>query len=96
MIFFYAFHLPVSWEKTVVLLLATCFGTAIPAAPGYIGTFDYFSKMALVLYGVNESVAASFAITTHFMSIVPLTLVGIIFVYPAMSRLLKSPKAKSC
>ncbi|OGT42163.1 MAG: hypothetical protein A3F13_05020 [Gammaproteobacteria bacterium RIFCSPHIGHO2_12_FULL_40_19] len=92
---FYAFHLPVSWEKIVVLLLATCFGTAIPAAPGYIGTFDYFSKMALVLYGVDQSVAASFAIATHFMSLVPFTLLGILFVYPAMSRLVKSPKAKS-
>ena len=95
-IFFYAFHLPVSFGKIVVLLLATCFGTAIPAAPGYIGTFDYFSKMALVLYGVNASIAASFAIATHFMSIVPFTLFGIIFVYPAMSRLMKSTKAKSC
>ena len=92
----YAFGLPVSWDEIVVLLLATCFGTAIPAAPGYIGTYDYFSKLALMLYGVNASVAASFAIATHFLSIVPFTLIGIIFVYPAMSRLMKSSKAKSC
>lgn len=93
-IFLYAFHLPVTWEKTVVLVLATSFGTAIPAAPGYIGTFDYFSKMALVLYGVNQSMAASFAIGTHFMSIVPITLLGIIFIYPVMYRLMKSAKGR--
>lgn len=94
-IFFHAFHIPVTWEKIVVLVLATSFGTAIPAAPGYIGTFDYFSKMALVLYGVNQSVAASFAIATHFMSIVPFTLLGIIFVYPVMHRLMKATKGKA-
>lgn len=92
---FYAFHLPVSWERITVLMLATCLGTAIPAAPGYIGTFDYFSKMALMLYGVKESVAISFALATHFMSIVPLTLIGMIFVYPAMGRLLKSKQASA-
>jgi hypothetical protein len=86
----YAFHLPVSWEKAVVILLATSFGVAIPAAPGYVGTYDYFAKMALVLYGVNASVAASFAIVTHVVSIVPLTLIGILFVYPALGRLMKS------
>lgn len=90
LIAFLAFHLPVSWQCIIVLLLATCFGTAIPAAPGYIGTFDYFTKIALTIYGVNSSVAVSFAIATHFMSIVPLTVVGIIFVYPVLGKLLKS------
>jgi uncharacterized protein (TIRG00374 family) len=85
-----AFHIVVPWQAVIVLALATSFGTAIPAAPGYIGTFDYFSKMALVLFGVPASLAASFAIVSHIVLMVPLTLVGIIFVYPILGRLGKA------
>lgn len=93
-IFLYAFHLPITFKEIVVILLATTFGAAIPAAPGYIGTYDYFAKMALVLYGVNASVAASFAVVSHAVSIIPLTVAGILFVYPVLARLMKSTKRK--
>lgn len=91
----YACHIPVSVEQVVIILLAISFGTAIPAAPGFIGTWDYFAKMALVLYGVNQSIAASFAIISHFISIVPITLIGILFLYPTFSELLMLRKTRN-
>ncbi|EKD92087.1 MAG: hypothetical protein ACD_29C00196G0002 [uncultured bacterium] len=94
LIFLYAFHLPVELNESLVILLVTSFGAAIPAAPGNIGTYDYFAKISLVLYGVNASVAASFAVVSHVVSVVPLTLIGILFIYPALSRLMKSPKGE--
>ncbi len=90
----YAFHLTVMWQEVIVIVLATSFGSAIPAAPGYIGTFDYFSKMSLVLYGVSASVAASFAIVSHVILMVPFTILGILFVYPVLKRLMKSPASR--
>jgi len=90
-IMLYAFHLNVSWQETVVVLLATSFGVAIPAAPGNIGTYDYFAKMGLVFYGVNASVATSFAIVSHVISVVPFTIFGILFVYPQIRRLRCGP-----
>lgn len=96
-IMLYAFHLNVSWRETVVVLLATSLGVAIPAAPGNIGTYDYFAKMGLVFYGVNASVATSFAIVSHLISIVPFTILGILFVYPALSRLMRTSEgAATC
>jgi hypothetical protein len=86
-IFMYAFHLPMSAEEIVIILLVTSFGVAIPAAPGCVGTYDYFAKMSLMLYGVNASTAASFAIVTHIISIVPLTVIGMTIVYPVIIRL---------
>lgn len=87
-----AFHLSFSISQSLIVLLATALGVAIPSAPGYIGTFDYFAKSALMLYGINESVSTSFAITAHFISIVPFTLLILCFLYPTLSTILKPNK----
>lgn len=87
----YAFHLSFSISQSLIVLLAMALGVAIPSAPGYIGTFDYFAKSSLMLYGINESISTSFAITAHFISIVPYTLLILCFLYPTLSTIL-SPK----
>jgi hypothetical protein len=87
-----AFHLSFSISQSLIVLLATALGVAIPSAPGYIGTFDYFAKSALMLYGVNESISTSFAITAHFISIVPYTLLILCFLYPTLSAILNQQK----
>ncbi len=89
-----AFHLSFSISQSLIVLLATALGVAIPSAPGYIGTFDYFAKSALMLYGINESISTSFAITAHFVTIVPYTLLILFFLYPTLSTML-SPKKNS-
>lgn len=83
----HAFHLHFSLSQTVVVLLATSLGAAIPSAPGYIGTYDYFAKMSVMLYGVNASLATSFALDSHFMTLVPFTLIALLFLYPTMRKL---------
>ena len=39
--------------------------TALPAAPGMIGTLDYFLMMGIMAYGISRITAASFAIILH-------------------------------
>ena len=39
--------------------------TTLPAAPGYIGTFDTPGIMTLQAFGVDPSVAASYTFTLH-------------------------------
>jgi uncharacterized membrane protein YbhN (UPF0104 family) len=50
--------------------------TTLPAAPGYIGTFDTPGIMTLQAFGVNPSVAASYTFTLHAALWVPVTLLG--------------------
>src|SRR5512140_757264 len=53
--------------------------TIIPAAPGYIGTFDASGIAVLVAYGVNRAVAAGYTIVLHVALWLPITLVGAYF-----------------
>lgn len=90
-----AFHLQFGIFTCIIILLATSFGTAIPSAPGYIGTYDYFAKMSLVLYGVNTSIATSFALISHALIIIPFTIVGLFFVLDPLQKILHSRKFNS-
>ena len=39
--------------------------TAIPSAPGHVGTFDWFAAQGLEAYGASAEVAIAFALTVH-------------------------------
>lgn len=54
--------------------------TAIPSAPGYIGTFDYFAAQGLMAYQAAPEVAAALALTIHALWI-PLTVVGLLCLF---------------
>ena len=51
-------------------------GSALPSAPGFIGTYHWLASSALVLYGVARPEALAFAVLVHAAWFVPTTLVG--------------------
>jgi uncharacterized protein (TIRG00374 family) len=51
-------------------------GVAIPQAPGFFGVFETFGKYGLGIYGVPPDAAVTWAIGFHFLSYVPITLIG--------------------
>lgn len=51
-------------------------GVAAPQAPGFFGVFEYFGMEGLRLYGVPPERAVTFAIGFHFLSFVPITVLG--------------------
>jgi uncharacterized protein (TIRG00374 family) len=51
-------------------------GVAAPQAPGFIGIFEYLGQVGLGLYGVTPDAAATWAIAFHFVSYIPITLIG--------------------
>ena len=59
-------------------LAAGALATAIPSAPGYVGTFDYFAAQGLAAYGAPPATAAAFALTVHALWWAPLTAAGLI------------------
>ena len=46
-------------------LAAGTLATAIPSAPGYVGTFDWFAAQGIQAYGASTEVAVAFALTAH-------------------------------
>ena len=48
----------------------------IPAAPGYIGTFDASGIAVLTAYGVDQAIAAGYTIVLHVALWLPITLLG--------------------
>jgi uncharacterized protein (TIRG00374 family) len=51
-------------------------GVAIPQAPGFFGVFETFGKYGLGIFGVPPDAAVSWAIGFHFVSYVPITVIG--------------------
>jgi len=52
--------------------------TLLPSAPGYVGTFDYFTSLAYVQAGFAEEAAIAIAIAVHLVLWIPITMVGCI------------------
>lgn len=70
-----AFSLPIEAALVVMLLLAV--GVALPAAPGFIGVFQYAVVLALSFFSVPKEEALSFSIVAHLVQYVPITLGGL-------------------
>ncbi len=77
-----AFGFSLPWYAPLAILTFTAFGAALPSAPGFIGTYHFFTKMALLLFGIGGARADSFAILAHAFAFVPFTIVGIALLLP--------------
>jgi uncharacterized membrane protein YbhN (UPF0104 family) len=65
----------------VVVLVFTSIGVVLPSAPGYVGTFQYFSVLALTVFSIPKELALSYAILAHITQWAPVTLVGLIYAW---------------
>jgi hypothetical protein len=52
------------------------FGIAVPSTPGYVGVFEAPIIAVLALYEVDRTLAATYAITYHVATFLPITLLG--------------------
>ena len=72
-----ALEAEVAWQGPWLSMAAGTLATAIPSAPGYVGTFDYFAAQGLAAYGASLEVATACALSVHMLW-VPLTAVGLL------------------
>ena len=72
----HAFDFSVSFVVLMLMNGLVNLATTLPAAPGYIGTFDTPGIMTLQTFGVDPSVAASYTFTLHTALWLPVTLLG--------------------
>jgi hypothetical protein len=75
---FYAFGFELSFIDACALMVVAAISVILPA-PGFVGTFHYACIMGLTYFAVPKAEAASYAVLTHFMQIVPIIVLGFIF-----------------
>ena len=73
---FRAFGLDVPLEAALLLQGIIGFGVAVPSTPGFVGVFEAATLLTLRLYGVDASLAVSYALTYHVTTFIPITLLG--------------------
>jgi len=74
----FGFHLPVI--ASFVLMIILIVGIAIPTAPGFIGNWHFACVLGLSLFSVAKVEALSFAVVYHFLSMIVVMVLGVIFI----------------
>ncbi|MEA2621179.1 MAG: glycosyltransferase 2 family protein [Chloroflexota bacterium] len=87
-----ALGVDVAWPSALLIAAVTVLGTAIPSAPGYVGTFELAAVAAANALGIASEPALAMAVLAHVMTTVPLAVGGAIALV-AMSVSLKSVSA---
>jgi uncharacterized protein (TIRG00374 family) len=72
----HAFTFSVSFFALMLLNGVANLATTIPAAPGYIGTWEAVTKAVLVAYAVPSASALGYAVVLHVALWLPITLLG--------------------
>jgi uncharacterized protein (TIRG00374 family) len=74
---FHALGLDVPLEAALLLQGIIGFGVAVPSTPGFVGVFEAATLLTLELYGVDSSLAVSYALTYHVTTFIPITVLGL-------------------
>lgn len=65
------------WPAGALLVsVAAVLSTAIPTAPGYVGTFELAAVAALSVSGIEGEAALAVALVAHGIAVIPLSLAG--------------------
>jgi uncharacterized membrane protein YbhN (UPF0104 family) len=74
-----AVHLDLPFGAGWTVLAFVGVGISVPSAPGYIGVFHAAATAALELFGVSRSAALAYAVLYHASALLPITVVGWLF-----------------
>lgn len=72
-----ALDISLSWPEAFATVVLASFFSLIPAAPGFVGTFDAAAVIGLNAAGVTGSAALSILLLYRFVLFVPITIVGL-------------------
>jgi uncharacterized protein (TIRG00374 family) len=73
-----AFHLDVPFNAALIVFIFIGFGTALPQAPGMIGTFQYACILALGLFGVPQPRALAYGLVLNALQLSTLVAQGLV------------------
>jgi uncharacterized membrane protein YbhN (UPF0104 family) len=72
--------LGISVYEAVALVVLVGFSSMIPAAPGYVGTYDAAIALGLKAIGITGGLAVGFTVLARFVIYVPITILGLVLV----------------
>ena len=78
---FLPFRIHLSFLAAVFINVILVFGITLPSAPGFIGTFHWACAAALMFLGVEANLAKSYSIILWFTSFIPITALGLFFLW---------------
>jgi hypothetical protein len=76
---FAAFSLDLPLHASFLVLAIMAGILVLPSAPGYVGTFQYGTVLALGLFGVSKEVALSLSLVYHALNYIPITTIGLAY-----------------
>lgn len=71
----------VPFSGAVFLQSLVSLAVAVPSSPGFFGPFEAAARVGLALWGVDSGKAVSFAVGYHIGGFIPVTLMGIWYVW---------------
>lgn len=74
-----ALHIDAPITVAVLLTCTTNLAMLLPSSPGYVGVFHAAATLSLVPFNIDASPALSFAILAHLVNVVPVSLLGAVF-----------------
>jgi len=73
-----AFGFAVPFSAAVIVFIFIGFGTALPNAPGMIGTYQYACQLALGLFGVDATAALAYGLVLNAIQLLSLVAQGLV------------------
>lgn len=89
----FGIHLHLGWF--LMTMAAGNLALTVPSSQGGIGPFEYFAKQVLLFAGVGGGTAAAYTIAVHALVIVPVVVLGLIFLSLFGVSLSRAIKAES-
>jgi len=73
-----ALGIEISYPGAMLIGAIAVLGTAIPSAPGYVGTFELAASVTATALGVPAESAVAMAILAHAVTLIPVAVAGAI------------------
>ena len=73
----FGLHLNIGWF--LMAMAAGNLALTAPSSQGGIGPFEYFAEQVVILAGANKGTAAAYALVAHAVVIVPVVVLGLLF-----------------
>ncbi|TMA88108.1 MAG: flippase-like domain-containing protein [Deltaproteobacteria bacterium] len=72
----HACRIDVPFAASWVVLAFVGIGVSLPSAPGFVGTYQFFTVAALTLFSVDQQRAFGFSLLQHLSQYIPVTFFG--------------------
>ncbi len=76
-----AMHIRLPFSASFSIFVSVALGVVIPSSPGFIGVYHFFCQKAIEMYGVDASQALAYAVVTHFVQFIAVTVLGFFFLF---------------